>query len=320
MHARKSIIYPDLHLGEFDRLLKRFIMPGAIRRMVKKLPVDPELKDEFISSFDESLRQVKARERGDENKAYVPATPAAKRLIKAASEALVDVEGSDITYPPSFSSIGERISRGENVMLVSNHEAGADAIAYLAAAETANPGVDLHSSVLTVAAHFKSFPVREAFLSGFDRVRVYNEAQRKGEIDREFEVPEKTARGHNIRAVKALLRKVRDGGRLIFFFPQGSLHKGPLQEPPDSSGEILDAISRHSNEGLTAFPSYVAGTERIFAGFRKASRGNGSMARAPVTVRVGEPFELDGDRHQKLEGAMRKIASVMPADLRGKYA
>ena len=317
----KESPYPDYYSGKFDGILKNMILPVAVKRMVRQLDIASEVKNELMSALDESLGQIKENEVGTQDITFIPHLTSSRRLIDTAAEHLIVREMSLFRYPESYGRLANKLRDGKNILLVSNHEAASDALAIYRTLTEANQGFDIHPHIMTIAAHFRSFPLREAFLSGFDRIRVYTDKPRDGHEGRRYKAQSKEARGHNIRAMRSLIRQTQAGGRVIMFFPQGQMHNGSLKEAPKSSAYVLKSIVENSPHGVDAFPIYVKGTEDVFAGLHKMAQGVRRMGRAPVTVKVGESFELESTTHKALlmNKVMDPIASLMPERLRGPY-
>ncbi len=291
----KESPYPDYYSGKFDGILKNMILPVAVKRMVRQLDIASEVKNELMSALDESLGQIKENEVGTQDITFIPHLTSSRRLIDTAAEHLIVREMSLFRYPESYGRLANKLRDGKNILLVSNHEAASDALAIYRTLTEAN--------------------------QGFDRIRVYTDKPRDGHEGRRYKAQSKEARGHNIRAMRSLIRQTQAGGRVIMFFPQGQMHNGSLKEAPKSSAYVLKSIVENSPHGVDAFPIYVKGTEDVFAGLHKMAQGVRRMGRAPVTVKVGESFELESTTHKALllNKVMDPIASLMPERLRGPY-
>ncbi len=119
-------------------------------------------------------------------------------------------------------------------------------------------------------------------------------------------------RGEADREAMATALRVLAAGHSVGFFPEG--HRSPnaalLRAHP---GIVL--LARRSAAPLV--PLAITGSERARLG---------RFWRRDITIRVGEPFRLTDlpesagrDRGPVADAVMRRIAALLPADMRGAY-
>jgi 1-acyl-sn-glycerol-3-phosphate acyltransferase len=125
---------------------------------------------------------------------------------------------------------------------------------------------------------------------------------------------------HRGRPDKRALRAALDGlaeGRIIIIAPEGRYSlTGSLEE--GSGGAAFLAYK----SGAPVLPIVVTGTENeaVYGHMRR-------LRRAPVCLRVGKPFQLDGQAAGRKEALgqgtgriMEALASLLPEAYRGKYS
>lgn len=124
--------------------------------------------------------------------------------------------------------------------------------------------------------------------------------------------------GADIEAFRVAERVLRDG-HVLLLFPEGTRSPtGGLQRPRE--GLALLAL----RTGAPILPVGIAGTQRVWPRGRKPRRDG------PITITVGEPFRVadaigpTADRREAKVAAtdaiMRRIAELLPPELRGVYA
>lgn len=278
---------------------------ASIDCLVQKLELkdvgERELKKMLFKAFSEVKSST---QRNDDIR--LPALPKCREFVRAFGDALM-VSESEFKIHHSLSDVGDRLKRGENIVVAANHVAPADTLAlnktleglgvgdeavYLA---TKVPGIDLFHYVM---------------LRGFNVHQVYS-FHRFNNLDADKSQMQR----YNRRSISEMIKLSREGSQLLVFFPQGTYEPHGLTTPPKSSSEIFEVFRRHSPHGFSIMPFSIDGTECILSNMEELKNPNSRVNTANVTVTAHE-LTKDTD----MDNLMRTIALGLPEDKRKIYA
>ena len=122
--------------------------------------------------------------------------------------------------------------------------------------------------------------------------------------------------GLDMRPLRQLLRLLADGGT-VGMFPEGTRSRGQGLQLPIAGAAYLGVKS-----GVPILPVGMWGAHTL------TMRGRALHGRSRIDINVGEPFSFGAPTgrlgrdalHESGEVMMRRIALLLPEDLRGAYA
>jgi hypothetical protein len=296
---------------------------GLMSTIISRLDVSRERGSYLKKLFGEALESTSRRRQEVERHGYVEKDPAAERFLREFTPALISQE-SIYKTPDSFKGLFRRLEEGVNTILASHHSSPIDRHIIFALLQKTDPRLlDRAAFVIDTYGHS---PLSHVLQRGVNTIQVRSEATIN---DRENAHEMKEMRGQNVKAMKELIRLVRDGGRLIVVFPEGTTNPNGLGPAAEGSGEIFDAVYRHSPKHSSMFPAYALGS-RIMMPFEGIIYSRSvNIETSTVEAEVGEeiplkyiiPEEKGPDHRTQIgENVILTIAKILPPGLRGEYA
>lgn len=137
---------------------------------------------------------------------------------------------NEVINPENVDKIASQIARGDNVILLANHQTELDPQAISIALESTHP--ELAQKLICVAGHrVVSDPMAIPFSMGCNLLCVYSKKHLEHDPDK------KAARQlHNQRTMKLMVELLSEGGKLIYVAPSGGRdrpnEKGTLEVAP----------------------------------------------------------------------------------------
>lgn len=214
--------------------------------------------------------------------------------------ALLDFLGDTAVGPESQLIGSEHVARalafmreGGNVLMVQNHRSGADTVAWDKLVNRHFNGAAREFGYM--AGHVVAFYlIPHTIISGITRFQIFSQKY-KDQAD-EVGLTLTEMMGQNVRALQAVARWIRTGGKFVGLYPEGGRSECGLLEGNHQTAKIGEIIAAGSPRGLMILPTYVDGTTSILPVVRGADefqRFICHVRRGNATVTCGEPIRWE---------------------------
>lgn len=212
---------------------------------------------------------------------YVP-NEKTKPVLDFLVDKFVDIDESKFEGKENFDQALDLINSGNNVLMIQNHTSPMDALVPLALLKK-NYG-DLPISIV-MSQVFEYARVTNLITSGVDKFPVFQPKHMNRFADKP-DVINKMSK-QNITALRSLLDHTKDGGKMIFLYPERDRNSNGMGVPEPASMVIPEVISK-SNKDLYILPSFVSEIDTIFPNnsgrnelddfFKIIQRGHGNLS------------------------------------------
>ncbi|NGX43231.1 MAG: hypothetical protein K940chlam7_01523 [Chlamydiae bacterium] len=208
---------------------------------------------------------------------------------------IVDMESSDLIGLDNVELISSYLDKGENVILLANHQTEPDPQAISLLLEKTNP--KLAKEIIFVAGHrVVTDPLTVPFSKGISLLCIYS----KNYIEHP---PEKKREKvtHNQLTMKKMLKLLSEGGKCIYVAPSGGRDRpneaGHVEVAPfdPQSVEMFWFMARHSSQPTYFFPLALA-TFNLFPPPESISVELGEprlVSCSPVHIGFGSEIDME---------------------------
>ncbi len=214
----------------------------------------------------------------------------AKRLLSP----FIDKKSSKIFGKKNIDAIIDILSRGENVMLLSNHQAEGDPTLLAALLDDHYPNL-IEQMIAVAGARVTTDPITIPLTRGQNILCVYSKKYFEIHADRKQEMLQ-----HNSSSMLTLRHLLNDGGKLVFVAPSGGRdrknadgHLYPSLFDPESI-ELMRLVGEKSKKKTHYFPlalytyDILPPPEKI----KKAIGEQRKMCHSPIHVNFGKEYTM----------------------------
>jgi glycerol-3-phosphate O-acyltransferase len=208
---------------------------------------------------------------------------------------LIDLANSSIFGPEHLDTIAKKLGRGENVVLLANHQTEPDPQAIAILLENGHP--DIAEKIIYVAgARVITDPLAIPFSLGCDLICIYS----KRYID---DPPELKAakQMHNKATMEQTSRLLKEGGKIIYVAPSGGRDRrnseGEIELAPFDAASIeMFYLMAKKAKTPTSFIPFALSTYDLLPPPESIQKDLGEMRKAkrtPISIAFGAPFDME---------------------------
>lgn len=314
---------PAFKAGEIDGV--REYLTVAIPDFSRRIGLTAEDESELVRLVYASFDACRLKIAGWLKEGYTPILPEGRALIEFLFERLVSQE-STLAGGNHLEEAIAASREGANILIVQNHRSGMDTGVF----ETLiwrnyGKGFALPWSYMSghIVNHFMVPLLFTASLNRYQIVSIRYQAV--------LGMPPAECRAQNTRAMTAIRRSVKNGGKVIGLYPEGGRGDIGMKRGEAQTACIAQLIARTpGKKGFFVLPTYVDGAPNLLPPRRGENEYNeifANLRRGTAHVRIGsmipwEQIETEGADHQRLVDRMlAPVAALAPDEVSmGPYA
>ena len=279
---------PRFGVGETDTVLQylRHTLPA----FCKKAGMDSNQTKQFVSAGIASaeacvpLMSMEHLEAG-----MVNPNQTIRKFWNLAGDILVRPD-SEVVGMKNMELALEYMSQGFNVLMIQNHRSGADTLVFETLVRRAlNKDVCADWSYMSGHA-VNLFLIPLMFCGGMRRFQIFSAKYIANGLDG---VDQERMNKQNQRAMLALRRHVKDGGKLVGFYPEGGRGDGCMKVGEPKTSCIPKIIESGAGGKLIVLPTYVRDASNILNPVRGINEYNEVFANSSTgtaSLNIGEPI------------------------------
>jgi 1-acyl-sn-glycerol-3-phosphate acyltransferase len=251
--------------------------------------------------------------------------PEARTFWRYVGDLLLDKE-SEILGAHHLDAAMAHLRNGGNVLMVQNHRSGADTLVWETIAARYY-GYDVAQDWAYMSGHAVNlFMVPFMFTAAMRRFQIFSVKYQSIGLDGIAD--EHQMKGQNLRALRALSKYARTGGKLIGLYPEGGRGEQAMKAGEPQTMCVGLAIGK-ANPNLMLLPTYVDGAINVLPVSRNPNEYNEifvNAQRGKASLTIGEPVmwskllshplvgaaESDQERTALCNQVLSRVAALAP--------
>jgi glycerol-3-phosphate O-acyltransferase len=229
---------------------------------------------------------------------------------------LVDTPRSAVFGLEHLEEASQKLKRGENVILLANHQTEADPLIIAILLEKTHPEI-AEKLIYVAGARVTNDPLAIPFSLGFDLICIYS----KRYIDDPPEL-KRDKQMHNKATMEHVSRLLKEGRKIIYVAPSGGRDrrnaKGEIEVAPfDASSIELFYLMAKKAKTPTSFVPFALSTYDLFPPPESIQKDLGEMRkvrRAPASIAFSAPFDMEhfpgSESEDRMERREKRAESI----------
>lgn len=312
-----DIKIPHFWVGQIDWV--DAYLEGAIERLCQRNGIIWAEKERLIWDLFDTFRTCRQLMDWVLSQAFVPVLPQGRKLWRTLWDTFISKE-SKLKGKNNLDEAIEAIEKWSNVLLVSNHTSGADTL-LMETLAMREYWYDVFSDAVYMSWHAVNLYLIPFLVSScVNRLQIFSTKYKSMAVAgngvlQDTGATEKHMRGQNLRSLRVLSSLTKNGGKLVWLYPEWWRGEDQLKIWEPNTICIPDIIAK-SPKPLFVLPVYVEGVTDILPVRRNDNEYNEFLEhinRGSGNVSIGRmvPWQSICDIAQKQDSAKARVLEAI---------